>query len=382
MCKKLWLLIVVAVVATTMMSCATTESGAGALTTKNSEVYSGAIDAVVWIVAGDSRGTGFLLFPHFIITNKHVVGDHDRVDLFFPAYSHKSNDYIRYRAFYQKNMDTLEELGIHIQGRVIATDKDYDLALILIDPKVERSAPKWGSCDTGQNVHIIGNPSGVVTDSHGNLESWGLWRWEGGRIAQCEEDKVLIETNVYRGNSGGPVLDDKGHVIGVMRRYPYPEEEVFSPDSHMAAFAIPIFRVQGLFDDLLSRMEEVQQIVEVVSFGNRTHFPINYEFRCSDKDRWKHDTVDRGMRNVHWCYHRSLKVMGLELSPSVKFDYDAREKEEYRVQKLESDWQFTVLELFEDEVDADDSREYSFFYDPQTESLYLELVDSQVSKRG
>ena len=57
--------------------------------------------------------------------------------LFFPVHSRKSNDYVRDRAFYLKNRDTLQELGVYIEGRVIATDRDHDLALVLIDPRVE-----------------------------------------------------------------------------------------------------------------------------------------------------------------------------------------------------------------------------------------------------
>ena len=343
-----------------MMSCAPIKVSKERLVSdpnfpSNRTVYKGAIDKVVWIKAGNSVGSGFFIRPHFLVTNKHVVEGHDRVDVYFPVHSRKLGDYVRNRNFYRKHKDVLNELGFHDEGRVVVTHEELDLALIQIDLGLYDTAVKVGTCNAGQDVHILGNPSAYVQNHRDDYEPLGLWHWEGGKIASCKKDEFVIEATVFKGNSGGPVLDDEGRVIGV----------ITSSDFRMTASAIPVARANSMFADLLLRTEQGQQIIEVVSIENRTNLRIPYKFSCGDK--YTERLMDLGIDKtaVHFCWKEIISGLGIEISPSVSFDYTLDDdKAVIDKKRLDSNWQFAISESFESDIDyRNDSRKYYFDYD-------------------
>lgn len=313
-------------------------------------VYAGKIDTVVLITAGKSRGSGFLIGPHFIVTNEHVVKDHAHVDVYFPVPS-RSGDYVNDLRFYLQRKDVLRTLGYHVRGSVIVKDKEYDLAIVLIDSDSSgMESVEVAACRIDQNVHILGNPKKL-----------GLWRWTGGRVIDCRDDEIIIEANVYHGNSGGPVLDDDGRVVGVIVRSAL----------HMEASAIPIVRVRDLVEEIIRREELGQQVIELVSFQTKTEFPVTYGFRCHDSSEWDWYTVNVRETKVHWCYRGTLSI---DVHPSVIFHFNLDGSEiRFREASLESNWQFTLLDSIREDEDflTSSAREYHFLYDTQGKEIYL-----------
>jgi|SRR5690606_1398243 len=135
-------------------------------------------------------GTGFALTSNgYIATNYHVISGADSV--------------------YVQN-----EKGISYKTNVVYIDPAYDIALLeIIDPSFQELGPlpytfKTEESELGQNIFTIGFPREEPVYGRGYLSS--NTGYGGDTVAY----QVSIPVNP--GNSGGPVLDDSGNVIGVI----------------------------------------------------------------------------------------------------------------------------------------------------------------------
>lgn len=155
---------------------------------------------------GSGTGTGFLVYPGYIATNLHVIdlNDDDIPD---------DPTLISVRLGKGEN-----SLVINIQD-VAAYDPDYDLAILKVSLKEIRgynSLPLLPSYPkVGEDVYAIGNPLGLVTKN-----------FTQGHVTQVskinvENSKVLIvfDASISPGNSGGPLLNKFGVVVGVTTAY-------------------------------------------------------------------------------------------------------------------------------------------------------------------
>ena len=144
-------------------------------------------------------GTGFIVSSDgLIVTNKHVVSDEDA------DYTVLTND------------------GSKFSAEVLARDPIQDLAILKIDgndtsfPTVELG----NSSDTriGQTVIAIGNALGEFRNTVSVGVISGLGRTitaSGGGTMETMEDVIQTDAAINRGNSGGPLLNLKGEVIGI-----------------------------------------------------------------------------------------------------------------------------------------------------------------------
>lgn len=185
---------------------------AGAFSPK--EIYEKMGPGVVFILASDdgragSGGTGSIIRGDgMVITNAHVILNKEtgrpyrRVSLFLKP------DRVT------GNMD--RDLARRLEGKVEAYDSALDLALIQMDkpPTGLTIIPLGESTDVpiGEPVVAIGHP-----------ETGGLWTLTTGTISAEFEDysgvkgKNIFQTeaSLNRGNSGGPLMDQDGAMIGV-----------------------------------------------------------------------------------------------------------------------------------------------------------------------
>jgi len=150
-----------------------------------------------------AAGTGFLVSADgYIVTNKHVV-------------SEKGADYTVY-------LNNEENRGEKIKARVVALDPNNDLAIL----KIEKSNLPFltfsdsSKLQVGQTVITIGYALGEFDNTVSKGVISGLARTitaGGGFSAPAESLKNLIQSDaaVNPGNSGGPMLDLDGNVIGV-----------------------------------------------------------------------------------------------------------------------------------------------------------------------
>jgi S1-C subfamily serine protease len=209
-------------------------AGLGSDEMNNIDIYKSAHNSVVYItstvyqrtfffdvVPQKELGSGFLVNSEGqILTNFHVVSGSAQVEVTTP-------DQQRYKA------------------EVLVRDRSNDLALIKITPRRKLSYLTLGDSDrlqVGQKVLAIGNPFGL----QGTLTTGVISTLD--RPIETENSKMegMIQTDaaINSGNSGGPLLDSSGNVIGI-------NTAIYGPNGGNVGigFALPINRAKNLLDD-------------------------------------------------------------------------------------------------------------------------------------
>ena len=142
------------------------------------QIYEKAIRSVMWIVnPGIAEGSGVLIDKKskLAITNAHVTGKQNTIDVYFPAPDEKG-ELIKDRNFYLTSGGVLKRLGYYTKGHVIARNEKTDLAIIKLDglPETARQID-WKltppTTKAGELVYILGNPA-----------KQDLWRWTLGEF--------------------------------------------------------------------------------------------------------------------------------------------------------------------------------------------------------
>jgi putative serine protease PepD len=138
----------------------------------------------------------------------------------------------------------------HYEAKFIGADERNDIALVKIDPKDKKlPALTMGDSDSlqvGQRVLAIGNPFGFQSTLTTGVVS------ALGRTVQTGQTTVIdgaIQTDaaINQGNSGGPLLNTRGEVIGI-------NSAIYTPSGTTAGigFAIPISTARQIAEDLIT----------------------------------------------------------------------------------------------------------------------------------
>ena len=199
------------------------------------QVYDNAIRSVMWMVNPRiGEGSGVLIDKKFrlAITNAHITGTQNTVNVYFPA-PDENGELIKDRNFYLKNNSVLKRLGYYTKGHVVAKNTTIDLAIIKLDGLPETASEiDWNfttpTTNAGDLVYILGNPGGQ-----------DLWRWTLGEFLNDQSGFLHIQSDVFGGNSGGPVLNKQGVLLGIIAR----------SDRHMNALAIPVKDINRLLSE-------------------------------------------------------------------------------------------------------------------------------------
>lgn len=177
------------------------------------EIYRRTVRSTAWVLTNDGSGTGWLAdrAGKLLVTNHHVTGKNETVLVVFP--SAQDGKVVAERSFYKKN-------GRPIRGQVVASDPKRDLALIQLESIPEEAAALKLAAESStpsDRVHSVGNPG----------TSDALWVYTTGTVRQVyrrkiklegqEVDARVLETQapLNPGDSGGPVVNDSGELIGV-----------------------------------------------------------------------------------------------------------------------------------------------------------------------
>lgn len=160
--------------------------------------------------------------------------------------------------------------GDYGQAGVVARHKDLDLALVWMkrgageSTFVQPVAP-FSQVEAGENVFVIGHPERY------------FFSLSTGIVMRTHEDKMLqISAPVSPGNSGGPVYNERGELLGVVS---YKVDRRFNPNAENLNFAV---RADALLDgeawdfrangkDLMESWKKAHQ----AAFGSQTAFGSN-----------------------------------------------------------------------------------------------------------
>lgn len=175
--------------------------------------------SVVFIRSDKYQGSGVLVNDEqkIVLTNAHVTAGADTVKVFFPAYN-SQGQLIQDRNFY-KDSSVLGYLGYVTDGRVVAEHENTDVAMIFVKglPKTVKPIKNDKDYDyshlveNSDHVYILGNP----------VNRSDLWQLDFGVFGSYEKKDIfglVIYVNVFSGNSGGPVVDKDGWLIGLISR--------------------------------------------------------------------------------------------------------------------------------------------------------------------
>jgi putative serine protease PepD len=143
---------------------------------------------------GQATGSGFVIDEEgHIVTNQHVVADAESVEVEFSD-------------------------GTEVDAEVLGTDPSTDVAVLDVDrPATQLTALDFaptGALEVGSPVIVLGSPFGL----EGTLTT-GVISALGREIRSPNgftiENAVQTDASLNHGNSGGPVLDTQGRVVGV-----------------------------------------------------------------------------------------------------------------------------------------------------------------------
>lgn len=145
-----------------------------------------------------SLGSGFVIDPAgYIVSNNHVIDDAKEISVRFQD-------------------------GTQYKAKLVGRDAKTDLALLKIEPKKDLPFVKFGNSDdvrVGDWIVAIGNPYGLG----GSVTAGIISATERSINAGPFDDFLQTDAAINRGNSGGPMFNMAGEVIGV-------NTAIFSPN--------------------------------------------------------------------------------------------------------------------------------------------------------
>lgn len=200
---------------------------------------------------GSSLGSGFVIDKSgFIVTNHHVIADADEVEVILSD-------------------------GTKLEATVVGSDKDTDLALLKVETSSPLPATEWGDSDEtriGDWVVAIGNPFGL-----GGTVTAGIVSARQRDINAGRYDNFLqTDAAINKGNSGGPMFNLDGQVIGV-------NTAIFSPSGGSVGigFATPSSMAKNIIAQLRESGEvrrgwlgvRIQNVTDELAEGLRLDRP-------------------------------------------------------------------------------------------------------------
>ncbi|MDY0884280.1 DegQ family serine endoprotease [Dongia soli] len=167
-----------------------------------------------------SLGSGFIIDPNgYIVTNNHVIENADEIMVVM-------------------HDDT------ELKAKLIGRDPKTDLALLKVDVKKPLPAVKWGDSTAlriGDWVLAIGNPFGLG----GSVTAGIVSAHQRDINAGPYDDFIQTDASINRGNSGGPMFNMEGEVVGI-------NSAIFSPSGGSVGigFAIPSNLAKSVIDQI------------------------------------------------------------------------------------------------------------------------------------
>ena len=296
------------------------------------QIYNQAIHSVVWINTDEGSGSGVLIDREkkLIVTNQHVTGTATKVIVVFP-YRDRNRKLRKDLGFYADNVEWLVDKNYATVGRVIVQNVGNDLAIVQLPwlPSTAReiqhdfSRNVEDSMESGDKVHILGNPGDR------------LWNWtqgtflrprqvcliKGGALVGCLE----MEADTHGGNSGGPVLNGQGVLIGILTGG---TDETMSLAATTRNIKALLSRVPANLSPIPPQRTYPKRVFKI---RNRTGVTIHYQIRWANSNDWQRNSLATGFIMTHWSGGQQVPAN----YPKIRFDHiDGDQAVTYRTYNL------------------------------------------------
>lgn len=184
-------------------------------------------------------GTGIIMSEDgYIVTNAHVI------------YAEEENYSYGEATAVQVQMSDQETT---YDARIVAYDKEADIAVLKIEA-TGLTAAEFGdsdNCQVGEMVVAIGNPLGLEFQ---NTVTCGIISALNRKVTINDNTMTLIQTDtaINSGNSGGPLINSAGQVIGINSAKMSSTYSTSGASIEGLGFAIPMTEAKEIIDDLIN----------------------------------------------------------------------------------------------------------------------------------
>lgn len=210
-------------------------------------------------VKAQGSGSGVIVDTRgYILTNAHVVNSGN-----------------------VENCTVLFNDGKEVEGKVIWADSKMDLAIVKIETNEKLQAAELGDSDklnVGEIAVAIGNPLGLefqksVTSGVISGLNRNLGQVEGNYM----EGLIQTDASINKGNSGGPLLNSKGEVIGLNTI------KIGAAGTEGLGFSIPINTIKPIIDDVV-KMGNYQRVSLGISGVNvdKVQESLNFKLKVEE----------------------------------------------------------------------------------------------------
>lgn len=266
------------------------------------EVY----ESVFVIYSGNSLGSGFSIGKDCIITNAHVIDNPESVVV--KTYSGEEYD-----AF------------------VVGIDQEQDLAVLGVNG-VEfpyLTIADSSSIKTGDDIYAIGAPKSMAYTLTKGVISAQNREIRGNKYIQ-------IDAAINEGNSGGPLLNDEGQVLGI--------NTLKMSDSEGIGLAIPMETVQSFLINLDLEIDESGNVTGEIKPPSNSN-DTNDETEEQDKSNKKNDETEKQtfIPLIVVCIIAVLSLIGnvvlgialvYQKKKNLNLKYDPRERTDFDIDIL------------------------------------------------
>lgn len=181
-------------------------------------------ESVFVIRSGNSMGSGFAMGANCVVTNAHVIGN-------------------------PKNITVETYGGARYQAFVLGMDAQLDIAVLVVPEAQFPTLQPVHQFKTGDDIYAIGAPKGMAY----TLTKGGISAKERTIRGQTY---IQIDAPINEGNSGGPLLNDAGQVLGM--------NTLKMSDAEGIGLAIPIVRICLYLQDLRIELDAQGNVYEAL----------------------------------------------------------------------------------------------------------------------
>jgi len=284
---------------------AAADSKSVAYISKNTEendrikLFNNSKDAVVKISTDRGNGSGFIVSKDgFVVTNRHVIIDENQ------------------KIVSSIQIDLAD--GTKLKARVLGVSQNADLALIKIPNQTKLKyltlAPK-NSTSVPQNVYAIGSPFGID-----NVFTAGVLN----KIDR-PHDYLYHDARINSGNSGGPLLNSRGQVIGINTQN-FALDDGNSVKNTAIGKAISGDRVRSFLATYRSKLPDFHSVgaanrsqqLEVIQTNGKSIAGIfKQKDRVDDRNIHYHQYVFNGRANQQV----NIQMIGDKIDPTIELYY-------------------------------------------------------------